>query len=98
MWKSVTFIAYFILIAAAKLISKDFVSQIQMSSILFIPTKYSELDIFQKLSRQILLFYILPGCTPLHVAAHHGNIKVANYLLSLDAKVNAKTKVRYKNH
>jgi len=36
---------------------------------------------------------VLSGCTPLHVAAHYGNIKVANYLLSLGAKVNAKTKV-----
>jgi len=37
----------------------------------------------------------LSGCTPLHIAAHHGNINIANYLLSLGAKVNAKTKVSF---
>ena len=37
----------------------------------------------------------LTGCTPLHIAAHHGNINIANYLLSLGAKVNAKTKVTF---
>lgn len=33
------------------------------------------------------------GYTPLHVACHYGNVKMVNFLLKNQAKVNAKTKV-----
>lgn len=33
------------------------------------------------------------GYTPLHVACHYGNLKMVNFLLKNQAKVNAKTKV-----
>lgn len=34
------------------------------------------------------------GYTPLHVACHYGNVKMSNFLLKNQAKVNTKTKVR----
>lgn len=38
------------------------------------------------------------GYTPLHVACHYGNAKMANFLLHNHARVNGKTKVDTQNH
>ncbi|XP_064870188.1 ankyrin-3-like, partial [Oncorhynchus nerka] len=35
------------------------------------------------------------GYTPLHVACHYGNVKMVNFLLKNQAKINAKTKNGY---
>uniref|UniRef100_A0A1A7YNT6 Ankyrin 3b n=1 Tax=Iconisemion striatum TaxID=60296 RepID=A0A1A7YNT6_9TELE len=43
---------------------------------------------------QLLLHHEL-GYTPLHVACHYGNVKMVNFLLKNQAKVNAKTKNGY---
>lgn len=40
-----------------------------------------------------LFVYRQLGYTPLHVACHYGNVKMVNFLLKNQAKVNAKTKV-----
>lgn len=37
------------------------------------------------------------GYTPLHVACHYGNAKMANFLLQNHAKADAKTKVNLLN-
>lgn len=44
------------------------------------------------LTEVTFLFHQL-GYTPLHVACHYGNVKMVNFLLKNQAKVNAKTKV-----
>lgn len=40
-----------------------------------------------------LLSFTQMGYTPLHVACHYGNAKMANFLLQNHARVNGKTKV-----
>ncbi len=40
-----------------------------------------------------MFFLCQLGYTPLHVACHYGNVKMVNFLLKNQAKVNAKTKV-----
>lgn len=41
-------------------------------------------------------FLVQMGYTPLHVACHYGNAKMANFLLQNQARANGKTKVKEK--
>lgn len=41
-----------------------------------------------------MIFFHQLGYTPLHVACHYGNVKMSNFLLKNQAKVNTKTRVR----
>lgn len=43
------------------------------------------------------LLWLQLGYTPLHVACHYGNVKMVNFLLKNQARVNAKTKVTVQN-